>query len=120
MTQTCSTSASVNCCGKKVVIVYFDEFICCAAVLPRRLTLASVSLTTVKRTLYLFWVIGLVSWIYKASDWLIFGQGPIRGFVCEFQYELLNFTTKFRTKFATFGEKLYEINCNCHIRIDLC
>jgi hypothetical protein len=24
----------------------------------------------------------------------------------------LNFTTKFGTKFATFAEKLYEINCN--------
>jgi hypothetical protein len=33
--------------------------------------------------------------VYKATDWLIFVQGPIRGFVyklaCEFQYERLNF-----------------------------
>ena len=58
--------------------------------------------------------------VNKASDWLIFVQGPITGFVykpaCKFQYELLNFTTKFGTKFgmkfATFREKLYEINCN--------
>jgi hypothetical protein len=55
-------------------------------------------------------------YVNKASNWLIFVKGPIRGFVyiwaCEFQYELLNFTTKFGTKFATFAEKLYEINCN--------
>ena len=54
-------------------------------------------------------------YVNKASSWLIFVKGPIRGFVyiraCEFQYELLNFTTKFGTKFATFAEKLYEINC---------
>ena len=54
-------------------------------------------------------------YVNKASNWLIFVKGPIRGFVyiraCEFQYELLNFTTKFGTKFATFAEKLYEINC---------
>jgi hypothetical protein len=38
-------------------------------------------------------------YVNKASNWLIFVKGPIRGFVyiraCEFQYELLNFTTKF-------------------------
>ena len=55
-------------------------------------------------------------YVNKASNWLIFVKGPIKGFVyiraCEFQYELLNFTTKFGTKFATFAEKLYEINCN--------
>ena len=55
-------------------------------------------------------------YVNKASNWLIFVKGPISGFVyiraCEFQYELLNFTTKFGTKFATFAEKLYEINCN--------
>ena len=55
-------------------------------------------------------------YVNKASNWLIFVKGPIRGFVyiqaCEFQYKLLNFTTKFGTKFATFAEKLYEINCN--------
>ena len=55
-------------------------------------------------------------YVNKASNWLIFVKGPIRGFVyiraCESQYELLNFTTKFGTKFATFAEKLYEINCN--------
>ena len=55
-------------------------------------------------------------YVNKASNWLIFVKGPIRGFVyiraCEFHYELLNFTTKFGTKFATFAEKLYEINCN--------
>ena len=54
-------------------------------------------------------------YVNKASNWLIFVKGPIRGFVyiwaCEFHYELLNFTTKFGTKFATFAEKLYEINC---------
>ena len=54
--------------------------------------------------------------VNKASNWLIFVKGPIRGFVykptCEFQYELLNFTTKLGTKFATFTEKLCEINCN--------
>ena len=54
-------------------------------------------------------------YVNKASNWLIFVKGPIKGFVyiraCEFQYELLNFTTKFGTKFATFAEKLYEINC---------
>ena len=51
------------------------------------------------------------TYVNKASNWLIFVKGPIRGFVyiraCEFQYELLNFTTKFGTKFATFTEKLY-------------
>jgi hypothetical protein len=51
--------------------------------------------------------------VNKASNCLIFVKGPIRGFVykptCEFQYELLNFTTKFGTKFATFTEKLCEI-----------
>jgi hypothetical protein len=55
-------------------------------------------------------------YVNKASNWLIFVKGPTRGFVyiraCEFQYQLLNFTTKFGTKFATFAEKLYEINCN--------
>ena len=59
-------------------------------------------------------------YVNKASNWLIFVKGPIKGFVyiraCEFQYELLNFTTKFGTKFATFAEKLYEINCNVLIR----
>ena len=54
--------------------------------------------------------------VNKASDWLIFVQGSIRGFVykpaCEFQYELLNFTMKLQMKFETFREKLYEINCN--------
>jgi hypothetical protein len=38
-------------------------------------------------------------YVNKASNWLIFVKGRIRGFVyiraCEFQYELLNFTTKF-------------------------
>jgi hypothetical protein len=56
-------------------------------------------------------------YVNKASNWLIFVKGSFRGFVyiraCEFQYELLNFTTKFGTKFATFAEKLYEINCKC-------
>jgi hypothetical protein len=60
----------------------------------------------------------------KVSDWLIFVQGPIRGFVykpaCEFQYELLNFTMKFRTKFATFTEKLCEINCNVSQALSAC
>ena len=59
-------------------------------------------------------------YVNKASNWLIFVKGPIRGFVyiraCEFQYELLNFTTKFGTKFATFAEKLYEINCKARLR----
>jgi hypothetical protein len=47
-------------------------------------------------------------------------QGPIGGFVYnpayEFQYELLNFTTKLGTKFAAFREKLCEIDCNKIIR----
>ena len=55
-------------------------------------------------------------YVNKASDWSLNKNKPIRGCVyiraCEFQYELLNFTTKFGTKFATFAEKLYEINCN--------
>ena len=62
-------------------------------------------------------------YVNKASNWLIFAKGPIRGFVyiraCEFQYELLNFTTKFGTKFATFAEKLYEINCKTNVNINL-
>ena len=53
--------------------------------------------------------------VNKASDWSLNKNKPIRGFVykpaCEFQYELLNFTTKYGTKFATFTEKLCEINC---------
>ena len=32
--------------------------------------------------------------------------------VCEYDYELLNFATNFGMKFATFREKLCEINCN--------
>ena len=59
-------------------------------------------------------------YVNKASDWSLNKNKPIRGFVyiraCEFHYELLNFTTKFGTKFATFTEKLYEINCN--VRFD--
>jgi hypothetical protein len=56
-------------------------------------------------------------YVNKASDWSLNKNKPIRGFVyilaaCEFHYELLNFTTKFGTKFATFAKKLYEINCN--------
>ena len=51
---------------------------------------------------------------------------PIRVFVyiraCEFQYELLNFTTKFGTKYAIFREKVYEINCKlilcCNLSIE--
>jgi hypothetical protein len=58
-------------------------------------------------------------YVNKASNWLTFVKGPIKGFVyiraCEFHYELLNFTTKFGTKFATFAEKLYEINCKTHV-----
>jgi hypothetical protein len=54
-------------------------------------------------------------YVNKASDWSLNKNKPTRGFVyiraCEFHYELLNFTTKFGTKFATFTEKLYEINC---------
>ena len=53
--------------------------------------------------------------VNNAFDWLLSVQGLIRSFVynpaCEFQYELLNFTTKLGTKFATFREKLCEINC---------
>jgi hypothetical protein len=57
--------------------------------------------------------------VNKSSDWLIFVQGPIRGFVyklvCEFQYERLNFTTKFGMKYAIFREKLCEINCKIDV-----
>ena len=39
--------------------------------------------------------------VNKASDWSLNKNKPIRGFVyklaCEFQYKLLNFTTKFGT-----------------------
>jgi hypothetical protein len=49
----------------------------------------------------------LCPYVNKASDWSLNKNKPIRGFVyiraCEFHYELL--------KFATFAEKLYEINC---------
>jgi hypothetical protein len=62
-------------------------------------------------------------YVNKASDWSLNKNKPIRGFVyiraCEFQYELLNFTTKFGTKFATFAEKLYEINCNITIVVEI-
>ena len=51
----------------------------------------------------------------RGLNWLIFVQGPVRGFVYtpagEIQYELLNFTTKFGTKYAIFRKKLCEINC---------
>ena len=54
-------------------------------------------------------------YVNKVSDWSLNKSKPIRGFVyiraCEFQYELLNFATKFGTKYAIFREKLYEINC---------
>jgi hypothetical protein len=50
-------------------------------------------------------------YVNKASNWLIFVKGPIRGFVyiraCEFQYELLNFTTKFFV--CLHGDKTIEI-----------
>ena len=53
--------------------------------------------------------------VNNALDWLIFVQGPIRGFVyklaCEFQYERLNFITKFGTMYAIFRENFCEINC---------
>ena len=60
------------------------------------------------------------SWfVNKPSDWLIFVQGPIRGFVyklaCEFQYERMNFTTKFGMKYTIFREKLCEINCKIDV-----
>jgi hypothetical protein len=53
--------------------------------------------------------------VINAFEWLLLLQGPIRGFVynpaCEFQYELLNFTTKLGTKIAALREKLCEIDC---------
>jgi hypothetical protein len=56
------------------------------------------------------------SLVNNAFDWLLLVQGPVREFVYdparEFQYELLNFTTKLRTEFATFREELCEIDCN--------
>jgi hypothetical protein len=63
-----------------------------------------------------FFILKITSrFVNKAFDWLIFVQGPIKGFVykpdCEFQYELLNFTTQFGMKYAIFREKLCEINC---------
>jgi hypothetical protein len=52
-------------------------------------------------------------YVHKASDWSLNKSKPIKCIVykpvCEYDYELLNFPTKF----ATFREKLCEINCKC-------
>jgi hypothetical protein len=52
--------------------------------------------------------------VNKAFDWSLNKNKPIKCIVykpvCEYDYELLNFGTKFVTKFATFREKLCEIN----------
>ena len=49
--------------------------------------------------------------VNKASDWLIFVQGPIRGLM--FTNLLVNL--KFGMKYAIFREKLCEINCKIDV-----
>jgi hypothetical protein len=72
--------------------------------------------------IYSHTVLSNTTYFSKNSDVIFnncsFGRKHLRGFVykpvCEFQHELLNFTTKFGTKYAIFREKLCEIKCKVY------